>query len=180
MTQQSPATENQPAPNDFLLTADGVAKSFSGVPALREGAIDLRPGSVHALCGGNGAGKTTFLSILMGIVPRDSGVIRLAGREVNFRSPKQALRAGVSMISQELSPVRGMTVAENLFLGREPKVLRYLVDFASLNKKAAEHPREARFSHRSAPAHEGLEPGRNSIGRDRKSADARCPRPNHG
>jgi putative xylitol transport system ATP-binding protein len=138
-TQQSPATENQPRPNNFLLTAAGVAKSFSGVPALRDGTIDLRPGSVHALCGGNGAGKTTFLSILMGIVPRDSGVVHLAGREVNFRSPKQALRAGVSMISQELSPVRGMTVAENLFLGREPKVLRYLVDFASLNKKAAEH-----------------------------------------
>jgi putative xylitol transport system ATP-binding protein len=139
MTKDSPETVVPPDPDRFLLTATGVAKSFSGVPALRNGAILLRPGSVHTLCGGNGAGKTTFLSILMGIVPRDAGAVYLNGEEVHFRSPKQALRAGVSMISQELSPVRGMTVAENLFLGREPKVLGCLVDFASLNKQASEH-----------------------------------------
>ena len=139
MTKDSSKTVNPPASDRFLLSATGIAKAFSGVPALRDGAIGLRAGSVHALCGGNGAGKTTFLNILMGIVPRDSGAIYLNGTEVHFRSPKQALRAGISMISQELSPVRGMTVAENLFLGREPKILSCLVDFATLNRRATEH-----------------------------------------
>ena len=82
-----------------------------GGPALRDGQLSLRAGSVHALCGGNGAGKSTFLNILMGILQRDAGSIQVNGQEVVFHTPKQALQAGVSIITQELSPVRGMTVA---------------------------------------------------------------------
>jgi putative xylitol transport system ATP-binding protein len=93
--------------NGLLLSARGIAKSFSGVPALRDGQLSLRPGSVHALCGGNGAGKSTFLNILMGILQRDAGSIQVNGQEVVFQTPKQALQAGISIITQELSPVRG-------------------------------------------------------------------------
>jgi len=121
----------------LLLMAKGVAKSFSGVPALRDGRLNLRPGSVHALCGGNGAGKSTFLNIVMGILQRDRGVIHIGGKEIFFSTPRQALEAGISIITQELSPVRGMTVAENVFLGREPKRLGCFVDYRTLNEQAA-------------------------------------------
>lgn len=127
-----------PAEKAVVLKVDGVSKSFSGVPALRNGCLELRKGSVHALCGGNGAGKSTFLNILMGILPRDGGSILIDGKEVYFDSPKAALDAGISIITQELSPIRGMTVAENLYLGREPKKLGCLVDHKQLNKQAGE------------------------------------------
>lgn len=122
--------------NGLLLSARGIAKSFSGVPALRDGRLSLRPRSVHALCGGNGAGKSTFLNILMGILQRDAGSIQVNGQEVNFQTPKHALQAGISIITQELSPVPGMTVAENLYLGREPKKAGCFVDYRNLNRQA--------------------------------------------
>lgn len=121
-----------------VLEAEGVTKSFSGVPALKNGCLELERGSVHALCGGNGAGKSTFLNILMGILPRDGGSIRIDGKEVVFDSPKAALDAGISIITQELSPIRGMSVAENLYLGREPRRLGCLVDHGKLNRQAGD------------------------------------------
>lgn len=111
-----------------LLHAEGIAKSFSGVPALTNGQLSLRAGTVHALCGGNGAGKSTLLNVLMGILQRDAGYVQIDGREVNFHSPHDALDAGIAMISQELEPVPDMTVAENIFLGREPRLMGALVD----------------------------------------------------
>src|SRR5256885_9723239 len=74
-----------------LLQARGVAKSFGGVPALRNGCLELQAGSVHALCGGNGAGKSTFLNIVMGLLRRDAGEILLKGRPVDFATPHEAL-----------------------------------------------------------------------------------------
>lgn len=112
----------------FLVEADAVAKAFDGVPALRNGVLQLRPGSVHALCGGNGAGKSTFLNILMGFLQRDSGTIRVRGDEVNFTTPAEALAARIAIITQELAPVPEMTVAENIFLGREPRRGGFVVD----------------------------------------------------
>ncbi|MGK9518068.1 ATP-binding cassette domain-containing protein, partial [Salmonella enterica subsp. enterica] len=85
-----------------LLQAEQVAKAYAGVPALRDGRLSLRAGSVHALCGGNGAGKSTFLSILMGITQRDAGSIALNGTPVQFNRPSEALAAGIAMITQEL------------------------------------------------------------------------------
>jgi putative xylitol transport system ATP-binding protein len=119
-----------------LLDVDGLKKSYGGVAALRDGRLTLRAGSVHALCGGNGAGKSTFLSIIMGIQARDSGAIRLRGTEVVFQNPTQALAAGICIIEQELSPVPAMTVAENIYLGREPVALFGRVDFARMNRLA--------------------------------------------
>lgn len=121
-----------------LLEAEGFRKSFSGVPALRDGRFTLRPGSVHALCGGNGAGKSTFLKILMGIHHRDAGTLLRGGRAVSFESPSQALADGISIIEQELSPVPAMTVAENIYLGREPVGLFGRVRFRDLNRMAQE------------------------------------------
>ncbi len=128
-----------------LLEAQGVAKSFAGVRALRDGRLVLRAGSIHALCGGNGAGKSTFLGILMGLLQRDAGRIAVCGQEVAFASPAQALAAGVAIITQELSPIADMTVAENLYLGREPRRLGIFVNRASLNRRAAALMAKLRF-----------------------------------
>lgn len=117
-----------------LLEVEKLRKAFDGVPALRDGRFRLARGSVHAFCGGNGAGKSTFLKIVMGIIARDGGTIRLEGREVSFGSPKAALAAGVSIIEQELSPVPAMSVAENIYLGREPTGFLGRVDFAAMNR----------------------------------------------
>ena len=121
----------------MLLSAKEITKSFSGVPALRDGRLDLRVGSIHALCGGNGAGKSTFLNIITGILRKESGTIMHKGIERDFHVPKESLDAGISIITQELSPVRDMTVAENLYLGHLPE--RYgLIDWKELFRDATE------------------------------------------
>ncbi|WP_207765852.1 sugar ABC transporter ATP-binding protein [Pleomorphomonas carboxyditropha] len=112
----------------LLLSADAVSKTFNKVAALIDGRIRLRAGTVNALCGGNGAGKSTFLNILMGLYRRDAGVIEIKGSEVEFASPAEALAGGVAIITQELSPFLDMTVAENLYLGREQRRSRLFVD----------------------------------------------------
>ena len=75
----------------MLLSAKEITKSFSGVPALRDGRLNLRAGSIHALCGGNGAGKSTFLNIITGILRKDSGTIMYKGIERDFHVPKESL-----------------------------------------------------------------------------------------
>jgi putative xylitol transport system ATP-binding protein len=122
----------------LLLQAEHVAKAYAGIPALRDGRLSLRSGSVHALCGGNGAGKSTFLSILMGITQRDAGNILLNGKPVQFDRPSDALAAGVAMITQELEPIPYMTVAENIWLGREPRRAGCIVDSKELNRRTRE------------------------------------------
>jgi putative xylitol transport system ATP-binding protein len=116
------------AASDILLSAVDVAKSYSGVPALFDGCIKLRRGSVHALCGGNGAGKSTFLNILVGLHQADAGVVLCKGRPVRYASPTEAFADGIAIITQELSPVLDMTVAENVYLGREPRRASWFVN----------------------------------------------------
>jgi putative xylitol transport system ATP-binding protein len=128
-----------------LLKAEAIRKSYAGIPALYDGRIELRAGSVHALCGGNGAGKSTFLNILMGLESPDGGRIWLNGREMGFTSPASALAAGISIITQELSPIPDMTVAENLYLGREPRRGRWFVDRGTMQRMAAELLERLRF-----------------------------------
>lgn len=129
-----------------LLEVVGLQKSFGGVVALSHGEFSLQPGSVHALCGGNGAGKSTFLTIVMGIQSRDAGSIRVKGRVVNFERPQDALAAGISIIEQELSPVPAMSVAENIYLGREPVRFLGRVDFAAMNRDAQRLLDELKFA----------------------------------
>ena len=118
-----------------ILQATGICKSFSGVKVLDNAELSIFPGEVHALMGENGAGKSTLMRIIMGIYTKDAGKIIFDGKEVDFRSPSEALAAGISMIHQELSPIPEMTVAENIFLGREQKKIKGLpfVDKKLLN-----------------------------------------------
>ncbi|MFJ3680651.1 sugar ABC transporter ATP-binding protein [Pseudomonas sp. NPDC090208] len=129
----------------LLLQAEQVAKAYAGIPALRDGRLSLRAGSVHALCGGNGAGKSTFLGILMGITQRDAGSISLNGQPVHFQRPSDALAAGIAMITQELEPIPFMTVAENIWLGREPRHMGCIVDYKELNRRTRELLAELEF-----------------------------------
>ncbi|WP_337267382.1 sugar ABC transporter ATP-binding protein [Oryzifoliimicrobium ureilyticus] len=119
-----------------LLKVEGLKKAFGGVVALHDGRFELLSGSVHALCGGNGAGKSTFLSIVMGIHKRDAGTIWRNGEAVEFTRPADALAAGIAIIEQELSPVPHMSVAENIYLGREPAGRFGGIDFKTMNRSA--------------------------------------------
>lgn len=108
--------QNQP----FLLEMSGVNKSFPGVKALDNVNLKVRPYSVHALMGENGAGKSTLLKCLFGIYKKDSGSILFLGQEIEFKSSKEALERGVSMVHQELNLVLQRTVMDNMWLGRYP------------------------------------------------------------
>jgi ABC-type sugar transport system ATPase subunit len=116
-----PADSGLPEPGVPLLEARGVSKSFGGIHALRDVSFDLRAGEVHALMGENGAGKSTLMHILAGMLAPDAGELRLRGESLRFHTPHDAMRHGIAMIHQELMPVPGMSVAENLLLGREPR-----------------------------------------------------------
>ena len=119
------------------LEARAVAKSFAGVHALRGVDLLVRPGEVHALMGENGAGKSTLIKLVTGVYRPDGGTILLGGRERGFRTPLEAQAAGISTIYQEVNLVPMMSVARNLFLGREPRRLG-LVDLRAMNRAAAE------------------------------------------
>jgi inositol transport system ATP-binding protein len=105
---------------DYILELTNITKEFPGVKALDNIQLKVRKGTVHALMGENGAGKSTLMKIIFGIYTPDRGTIKYKGEEVKLSGSKDALRLGISMIHQELTPVPEMTVAENLFLGREP------------------------------------------------------------
>lgn len=104
----------------YILQMSNVSKSFPGVKALQNVKLDVKKGEVHALMGENGAGKSTLMKILIGIYSADTGHILFDGEELKISNVSEALDKGISMIHQELNPVPEMTVAENIFLGREP------------------------------------------------------------
>ena len=114
-----PESHNSPRK---ILQIERLTKRFPGVVALKNVSFDLNEGEVHALCGENGAGKSTLIKILCGIHPQGSyeGTIQLEGRPRGFHSIAEAEKAGIAVIYQELALIRGMTVAENIFLGAEP------------------------------------------------------------
>ncbi|MEO3781407.1 sugar ABC transporter ATP-binding protein [Micromonospora sp. B11E3] len=109
--------------DDMILDMQDIHKSFAGVPALRGARLRVGRGEAHALIGQNGAGKSTLLKVLTGVYSRDGGSIRFDGADVGFGSPYEAQRAGISPIYQEINLVPQRTVAENVFLGREPRRL---------------------------------------------------------
>ena len=104
----------------YVLEMENISKEFPGVKALDNVQLKLRPGTVHALMGENGAGKSTLMKCLFGIYEKDSGKILLDGVEVNFKSTKEALENGVSMVHQELNQVLQRNVLDNIWLGRYP------------------------------------------------------------
>ena len=103
----------------YLIELSGICKSFPGVRALDDVQFNLKAGEVHALLGENGAGKSTLMKIISGIYPRDSGSYRLEGHELGELTPKSAQKLGIAIIHQELNMCTDLTVAENMFLGRE-------------------------------------------------------------
>ena len=117
-----------PAPPPVLVMA-GITKDFPGVRALEGVTLEVRRGEVHALVGENGAGKSTLMKILAGAVLRDRGEIRIAGDPVEISSPHAAQELGVSMIYQEFNLVPHLSVAENVFLGREPELFPGVIDW---------------------------------------------------
>ena len=125
---------DQPA----LLEMRNICKSFPGVKALDNVSLTVRPGTVHALMGENGAGKSTLMKCLFGIYSKDSGTITLEGKEVNFKSSKEAMENGVAMVHQELNQALTRTVTDNLWLGRYPKVGGIVVSEGTMRKRTKE------------------------------------------
>jgi ribose transport system ATP-binding protein len=118
--QRSPPRSSAQS-TDALLRLNGVGKRFPGVIALQNVSFDVRAGEVHAICGENGAGKSTLMKIVSGQYQPDEGSIVLNGREQHFASTLQAQAAGIAIIHQELNLVPHLSIAENIFLAREPK-----------------------------------------------------------
>ena len=108
-------------PGDVHLEVREVGKSFGGTRALHDVSIEIRAGSVHAFVGENGAGKSTLGKIVAGVIPPDHGTILLRGEAVSFRSPRIALERGIALVAQEVAVVPQRAVAENVFLGTEPR-----------------------------------------------------------
>ena len=115
-------TKHKPAPPDArpVLEAAHIARQFPGVLALDDVSVAFYPGEVHAVVGENGAGKSTLMKVLAGAIKPDGGELMLDGRPVTFNHPSEAQQAGISIIYQEFNLLPERTVAENIFLGREP------------------------------------------------------------
>jgi len=126
------------AASDELLAVEGIRKAFPGVVALDNVQFRLKPGTVHALMGENGAGKSTLMKIIAGIYHPDAGTIRLRGQEAQLASPLDALEKGIAMIHQELNLMPFMTVAENVWIRREPRNRLGFVDHAAMRRKTEE------------------------------------------
>ncbi len=127
--------------SEFVLEVAGVRKEFPGVVALDNVKFQLRPGTVHALMGENGAGKSTLMKIIAGIYTPDKGTFKLRGNDIQLKSPLDALENGIAMIHQELNLMGQMTVAENIWIRREPKNR-----FGFINHLAMRQKTEALFA----------------------------------
>jgi ribose transport system ATP-binding protein len=126
------------AAHPLLLHVQGVSKSFPGVKALEDMHLDLRAGEVLALVGENGAGKSTLMKLLTGVYDVDAGEFFLNGEPYEPISPKHAQELGISIIHQEFNLMPDLTVAQNLFIGREPRGSRFLLSERRLNAQAQE------------------------------------------
>jgi monosaccharide-transporting ATPase len=127
MEQQSP-----------ILEVRRVTKRFPGVLALDDVSFELRPGEVHALVGENGAGKSTLIKVITGVYKPDDGQVHFKGEEVSFSDPRESQALGISTIYQEINLIPLLSVAQNIFLGREPRNRLGIIDVESMNREAAE------------------------------------------
>lgn len=119
-----------------LVRMTGIEKHFPGVHALRAAQFDLLPGEVHALMGENGAGKSTLMKVLSGIYQPDGGHVQVQGQTVSIQGPRAAQALGIGIIHQELALMNDLTVAQNIFIGREPRKSFGRLDEAQLNSDA--------------------------------------------
>ena len=123
--------------DSVLISMQAIQKSFGGVQALKNGQLELRKGEVLGLIGENGAGKSTLMKILSGVYTADAGEIYVEGKKVSYRQPNEALHAGICMIYQELNLIQKLSVADNIFIGREART-----GFVLNRKKDAERTQE--------------------------------------
>ena len=133
-------------PPECLLKISGIDKTFPGVKALTQASLSVYAGQAMALIGENGAGKSTLMKVLTGIYTKDAGGIEYLGREVAFRNPRESQQAGISIIHQELNLIGELSIAENIFLGREP-----LTRFGSINWKKLYRDADALLARLSFP-----------------------------
>ena len=119
------------------MTMRGICKYFPGVRALEKVDFTLRAGEVHALVGENGAGKSTLIKVLTGVYGKDAGEITMEGKPISPSSPLEAMKCGISTVYQEVNLCPNLTVAENIFIGREPKKAGR-IDWKTINRRAAE------------------------------------------
>ncbi len=123
--------------NDLILRMEHIHKTFPGVKALDDVEFSLKAGEIHALLGENGAGKSTLIKVLTGVETKDSGTIVMDGREISPKSPIDAQNAGISTVYQEVNLCPDLSIAENIFIGREPRK-RGAIDWKSVNEKSRE------------------------------------------
>lgn len=130
-----------------ILELKNISKRFLNIQALDNVSFDLYPGEIHALVGENGAGKSTLMRILAGIYNSYEGDYFLDGKSIKFQDPKDALQRGIGMIHQELSVIPALSVAENLFLGRQPSTRWGTVDWREMRRAAREELARIGFDH---------------------------------
>jgi ribose transport system ATP-binding protein len=121
-----------------IVSLRGISKSFAHVQALQSIDLDIYAGEIHAVMGENGAGKSTLVKVLSGVHRRSGGHMTVRGREVDFATPKEAERSGIAIIHQELNLIPGLSVSENIFLGREPLKAGLFIDYAEIEVRSAE------------------------------------------
>lgn len=124
--------------NNVLLSMKNITMTFPGVKALQNVDFTLCQGEIHALMGENGAGKSTLIKVLNGVHTRDSGEIYLEGKKINNHSPEEAQMNGISTVFQEVNLCPNISVAENIFVGHEPRTKWFSVDWKTMNQKAKE------------------------------------------
>lgn len=120
-----------------MLEIKNISKTFPGVQALQNVSFEINDSEVHGLVGENGAGKSTLMHILAGVFPPDEGIIRLNGQELVFQDERHAQQCGIGMVFQERSLINGISIAENIFAGRQPISKLNFVDFRKMNELAA-------------------------------------------
>jgi simple sugar transport system ATP-binding protein len=123
--------------NNYIVTMEGIYKAFPGVQALADVDFSLKRGEIHGLVGENGAGKSTLIKVLTGVEHHEKGKILLEGEEIHTKSPQHAQELGISTVYQEINLCTNLTVAENIFIGREPKKLGR-IDWKKMNAQAKE------------------------------------------
>lgn len=121
---------------EIIVSMEGIEKSFPGVHALNQCKFELRAGEVHALIGENGAGKSTMVKIMTGVYRKDAGTVFYKGKEVDFQGPKEAQELGISIVHQELNLMPHLTIAQNIFIGRETtEAAKFLLNDKVINDK---------------------------------------------
>jgi ribose transport system ATP-binding protein len=123
--------------NEKLLDMVNISKSFSGIQALDNANFELYKGQIHALMGANGAGKSTLIKILCGVYQADSGIFKINNKVVSIKNPFEAQKNGIAYVPQEIAVQPYMTVAENIFLGKQP-MKNIQIDFKKMSDKAQE------------------------------------------